>query len=137
MTWWGLKAIWRGARGGPQGATAPCRKPLTPCVGRNFGSLLEEIWQNDVQKLHFFAISTPVGSSCPPSEDFWRHPYLKVDLSLKFQEVFTTQIAHGNFNKAVDCMVFPWYHEIVLKIFTKKNAYAMVGDKQIEGVSCK
>ena len=53
-----------------------------------------------VQKLHFSHFSPPVRSSCPPSEDCWRHPCLKVDLSLKFQEVFTTQVAHGNFKQS-------------------------------------
>ena len=45
----------------------PIGSHLPPCVGGNFGFLLEEIWQNDVQKLHFshfiFPISAPLSEA--------------------------------------------------------------------------
>ena len=42
-----------GARGGLEGAIAPCRQASSPPVGRNVVFLSEEIWQHDVRKLHF------------------------------------------------------------------------------------
>ena len=61
--------------GGLEGAMAPLLEASSPLVRGNLGFLLEEIWQNDVQKLHFSAISDPLSEApVPLSEDFWCHP---------------------------------------------------------------
>ena len=56
-----------GARGGLEGAIASLSEASSPPVGGNFGFLSEEIWQNDVRKLHF---SAPLSEApAPLSED--------------------------------------------------------------------
>ena len=140
MTWWSLKAVVAWRQGRARGSYSPLSEANCPPVleeisgfcWRKFGKMM---YKNCIFPISFFPFQPPVRSSCPPSEDCWRHPCLKVDSSLKFQEVFTTQVAHGNFKQS--CRWYGIPHKIVLKFFTKKNAYAMVGEKQIEGVSCK
>ena len=50
---------------------------IQPPVGGSFGFLSEEIWQNDVRKLHFLAISAPfLEAVVSLLADFWNHPVL-------------------------------------------------------------
>ena len=66
-----------GTRGGLEGATASLSEASSPPVGRNFEFLSEEIWQNDVRKLHFSVILAPMSEAPAPLwGDFWCHPCL-------------------------------------------------------------
>ena len=120
MTWWGLKAVVAWRQGRARGSYSPLSEATYPPVSeeisgfcwRKFGKMM---YKTAFFPFHFSHFSPPVRSSCPPSEDFWRHPCLKVDLSLKFQEVFTTQVAHGNFKQSCRWYGIPMHG--IIKLF--------------------
>ena len=64
--------FWLQARAGK--SYNPLSEASSPPVGGFFRFMSEEIWQNDVHKLHFLPFQPPLSEApAPPSEDFWRH----------------------------------------------------------------
>ena len=104
------------APGRARGRYSPLSEATCPPVSEE---ILGFCWRKFGKMIYksciFSHFSPPVGSSYPPSEDFWRHPCLKVDLSLKFQEVFTTQVAHGNFKQSCRWYGIPMHG--IIKLF--------------------